>query len=106
MDTIKLGHKPQKLEVELVQNADFVSGITRTNGSDWPVGLEVRIVFNDKAGTTFDGAVTGPSIEWNVDKAVVNTLIAKRPTWAWLYYKDGSLDLTWAHGSPSIVRSQ
>lgn len=101
--TIKLGQTPDRLEVTLVKGSDFVDGIDKTDGTDWPTGLEVKIVFNDRAKTTFQGAVSGPQISWSVPSDQVDALIARRPTWAILYYKDGDLDLPWGVGAPTIL---
>lgn len=108
--TINLGQVPEALGVTLVEEGDFIGSITNNDDPatgippDWPAGLVVTIKFNDPAATVFTATVTGPTIAWNVDKALVNTLIAAAPKMAWLNYKDGARDIPWARGRPTIVR--
>lgn len=108
MADINLGQKVKSLSVELTQDADFVATMRRADATDWPAGLEVKLKFSDTPATVFNAVVSGSTITWSIDKADVNTLIARKPLTVQLTYRDPNvgtgLDLIWAVGRPTIVR--
>ena len=80
--------------VNLVEDADFVHQIRRADDSAWPAGAEVRLELLHRDGTTTDWVadLVNQTAVWNVDKAQVNTAIAKRIRSTRLWYKQGDFD--------------
>jgi hypothetical protein len=99
---LELGSAPTGLTVRLVRGSDFVAGIDSNEG-DWPVGVTIRLVFNDAGATTWDATVSGAAADWNVDKAAVDTLITASPKRVRLLYVDGTTDLVWAQGDVRVI---
>jgi hypothetical protein len=91
--------------------------INLTRDTDWirvleadPAGsisatadVEIRWYAGASIVGTWPATVTVDDASWNVDKAVVNALIALNPTGAKLFYVDGSLDLLWAMATAVVV---
>lgn len=100
MASIALGQIPDDLAITLVRGADFIASISTRDSSDWPDGLIVTVAFDDEDSTVFTADVTGPTIAFDVDKAIVETLIDATPRLARLFYIDGDTDLLWAVGRP------
>lgn len=101
MPDLTLGAKPKTLRVELVAGADFVTGLrSEVSGvwTDWEVGTELSIVFNDPDETTWTANIDGSLAQWNEDEADVDALIEAHPRKAKLWYVNGPVKLLWAMG--------
>lgn len=105
MPNIALGYVASQLTVNLTVDADFIQTLTTADGSDWPDGTVIALVFGDDAATTWAADLSGASASWNVDKAVVNTLRTANPGASLsvrVTYSDGAgVDLTWMSGRVS-----
>lgn len=94
-----LGRAPEAFKLILVSNADFISGLRRTDGQDWSDTIEVTIEIETDPITRWVGGVSGDLIEWNVDVAEVQPVYDQRPRKAKLWYIDGEIRLVWAEGA-------
>lgn len=94
--TFTLGRAPEKLRVVVSADGDFISGIRRADGTDWPVGTSLILDFG---GTEWPSVNTADLALWSVDAAQVDALIAARPRRAQLWFVDGETRLLWASGS-------
>jgi hypothetical protein len=105
-DMLTLGAVPKALLVNLVKDADFVQQFTRSDGSPWPAGAQLRLELThpDATATTWEATLTDQTAVWNVDKAEVNDVILKRVRVARLRYIQDSLDLTWAQGDVEVTQ--
>lgn len=101
--TLQLGAEPERLVLVLVAGADLVTGLDSLDG-DWPATATVRLVFNDPGATAWTATVSGPALDWNIDKTAVDALIAALPREATvrLTYDDGATNLVWAQGAVSV----
>lgn len=97
-----LGSAPDTLKVVLVKGADFVSTLTRKDGTDWPVDTEVVLEFKTTSPVSWSATLTGSSAMWNVDQADVDALIAAKPRSVKLWYVEGEVRLLWAQGDLDI----
>lgn len=97
--TFTLGREPEKFKLVLVDDADFITSLLRTDGDDWPVGLEATIEVLTSPPTEWDGELDGEYIRWNVDVAEVQPVYDARPKKAKLWYVDGGVRILWATGT-------
>lgn len=101
MATLNLDQKPEELRVGLVAGADFIRTLESEDG-DWPGTAVIKLIFNDTDATTWTATIAGADATWNIDKAVVDALIADAPTRAKVTYVDGPVDLLWAVGGVTL----
>lgn len=94
---VKLGLTPEQLTVILTRDADFVAVMRRSDGTPWESGVELSLDFGT-AGQ-WPATLTADKAEWQVDAAVVNTLLDARPRGVRLWYVNGTTKLLWASGS-------
>lgn len=99
MAEIDLVSSPLVLKINLTRDADFIREIEAVSPDTFPAGSTVSLQFRDAGGavlTTWNAAVTSTDAIFNVDKAVVNTLIGQNPASCRLIYTDGAVDILWA----------
>jgi hypothetical protein len=96
-NSLTLGATPAALTLVLSRNADFVASLTRADGTPFPDGSEISIVID--GGSPLTGTITGPTVSWEVDEAVVGTIIAASPKQARMYYELDETKVLWATGS-------
>lgn len=99
--TVTLGAVPQQMTLALVEGGDFVCTLVSGDG-DWPATAQVAI---DVGGQTWAGTLAGADARFDVDKALVATVIAAKPRRFTLRYVDGTTDLTWGVGPVVITRA-
>lgn len=106
-DTLSLGKKPLALEVNLYTEADFVDGLQRDDGTDWPAGsqLYLRIFLTVGDPVKWDADLEGTVASWNIDKADVMAAIAGKPKSAQLWFIDGEADLLWGRGKVQVDKT-
>lgn len=105
--SIDLGYIPSPFVIHLAPDgdADFTQTLSTLDGSDWPAGITVALKLGSVETpvadwTSWPATVDGPTISWNVDKAVVVALGPKTSLRAKIAYTDGaSADVTWMSGS-------
>lgn len=95
MAQIVLGATPASLEVVLTSNADFFCTLETEDLTDWPVGVQIKLILDDQE---FLATIVGPDANIAIDSTVVNTLISKRVRHAKLMYIDGPAEICWALG--------
>lgn len=97
--TFTLGRAPDKFTLDLVDDADFITALRRSDGLDWPDTLVVTIELPTAVPTEWAGELDGSRIRWNVDVTDVAPVIAERPKKVKLWYVDGAVRLLWASGT-------
>lgn len=100
VDSFTLGQAPSRMTVVLAAGADFVATLTRNDGENWPSGAAVELELGE---TVWAALVTGDTLTWDVDEAVVATVLASPPAKARLYYVNGATRMLWASG-PVVTR--
>jgi len=102
--TFTLGRTPDKFELVLSNDADFVSALRRPDtAGPWPLTLEATIEIATETPTEWTATVDEQYLRWEVDEAEVATVIAARPKKAKLWYVDGTTRLLWATGTVKIA---
>lgn len=105
MADLTLGTDPDGLTVKVAQGVDFNNGFDSIDGP-WPVGAQISLVF--KNGTEWPATIDGYAVDWRVDKAQVDALLATLPqdeaSEVRLMYRDGDADLLWAEGWLEVRR--
>lgn len=101
--TFTLGRAPEKFNVVLVDDADFITALHRVDDSPWPTTLVATIEISTDPATMWEGTVDGAYIRWEVDAADVSTVRALRPKKAKLWYVDGGTRLLWASGTVTLA---
>lgn len=100
MSGFTLGYAPQEFTVLLTPGADFVSGLTTRDGSPWPDGITVTLDLG--TGHVWPATVSGASLSWDVDAALVDAALADNPPRARLWYALAETRLLWATGHVSV----
>lgn len=97
---ITLGYVPAPVTVNLTVGADFVQTLTTADGSDFPAGAAVSLVFGN--GTVWPATVSGSTVTWDVPAATVSALQAGNPqgqlTVRVTYTDSTGADLVWMSG--------
>lgn len=96
----------EAMTINLTRATDFIRIIETVNPEVFPGGCVVEIRWYQTNGTligTWGATVTSTDATWNVDKAVVDALIAQVPTQAKLFYIDGTIDLLWAMATTVVI---
>jgi hypothetical protein len=101
-----LARSPLDLEVILNVDWDYNATLRRSDGTEWPVGSELNLIFTFAAGdpVTWPAALAGTDARWSVDKTAVNPVAAARPRRVVLAYVEGADDLLWASGTVTVNR--
>jgi hypothetical protein len=71
------GLTPKNKDVDLTKGGDYIHAMRRRlDGviTDWPVGTEWSILFDDNQNSVWDADVDGELASWNVDKAVADAM--------------------------------
>lgn len=102
--TITLGTVPQVLKVILVEHADFVASMRRSDGQSWPDGASLSLQFTLKEGgpTIWEASFASAVASWDVDRDVVDALVASKPRAVRLWYEEGELQALWAQGEIDV----
>ena len=105
MATVDLTSEPAELTLNLTRDSDFVRALV-PSGEGFPTDAQIILDFGPHPETeqpqTWAAEVTAERAQWNVDKVMVNELIANKPRTAKLRYVHNQLDLLWAIGSVTI----
>ena len=96
--SIVLGAETGALRVLLTTGADFRTTLYLLDGTTWPSGTTLSLVYAD--GTTWAATITGADAAWDVDKATADTI--PDGTAVKLRYVNGATDDIWAIGT--VVR--
>ena len=107
---LALGTEPQDVDVLLPFDADFVASIETVDGSSWPAGTAVALVFSTAprqitpSGLRWEAAIVADAARWDVDKLLVQAVIAAGAAYARVLYTeaDGS-ELLWTKGTVRVV---
>jgi hypothetical protein len=88
------GLRPGNRDVDLTRGGDYIFGLRRLlDGviTDWPLGTEWTILFDDNQNSEWDANVLDEMASWNVDKAVADAM-DEGTTVRWRYV-NGTTDL-------------
>lgn len=95
MAHIVLGSTPEEIEVVLTRNADFFCTLITEDGTDWPAGVDIRLILG---ATSFDAVIVGDEASFSIQESEVNDLIDARVAKAKLMYIEGTSDICWGVG--------
>lgn len=96
---VSLGQKSKRTPIYLSSNSDFLAAGKTSDGSNFPTGAVIKIVFDDVATTEWLATISGNRFSWNIDKTQVASLIASGVTRGSVLYHDNSgTDLEWSEG--------